>query len=361
MSRDVQAPPSPRWLSHSKPPARAITRLATSALQTPAESAGTSIPTNMQSVNKISTHPVALTRQPSLSHGDSGTGNWIIQGDNLAVLHSIRDQITGQVRCVYIDPPYNNQEKYRHYTDTRNHNEWIEILTANLLAIRPLLTRDGSVWISIDDSEMHYLKVAADRVFGRENFLSTIIWQQRTTRENRKAFSNNHEYLLVYAADYAAFRKNRNLLPPSDELLARYKNPDSDSRGPWQSISANVQDGHATDSQYYDLIAPNGLVHRPPRGRCWVYSLDRMKEEISAGNIWFGRDGNGVPRIKRFLRDSRIGLTPETLWMARDVGTNEDAKKQQLELFRGGLVFDTPKPEPLIARILEIADRKSVV
>ena len=215
------------------------------------------------------------------------------------------------------------------------------------------------MWISIDDSEMHYLKVAADRVFGRENFLSTIIWQQRTTRENRKAFSNNHEYLLVYAADYAAFRKNRNLLPPSDELLARYKNPDSDSRGPWQSISANVQDGHATDSQYYDLIAPNGLVHRPPRGRCWVYSLDRMKEEISAGNIWFGRDGNGVPRIKRFLRDSRIGLTPETLWMARDVGTNEDAKKQQLELFRGGLVFDTPKPEPLIARILEIATNEN--
>ncbi len=211
------------------------------------------------------------------------------------------------------------------------------------------------MWISIDDTEVHYLKVVADRVFGRGNFITTIVWQQRTTRENRSVFSNNHEYILVYSRNPQLFKRSRNLLPPSAEQLSRYKNPDNDPRGPWQSVSANVQAGHAVASQFYTIVAPNGKVHGPPNGRCWAYNEERMKIEITAGNIWFGADGFGVPRIKRFLGAAKVGLTPETLWFGENVGTNDSAKKHFLSLFPGLEVFDTPKPEQLIQRILEIS------
>ena len=290
-----------------------------------------------------------------LSYGQIGTGNALIQGENLRVLKALRSRYSGSVGCVYIDPPYNNQEHYRHYLDTRSHKAWLDMMVARLEAIRPLLSIDGSLWISIDDREVHYLKVAADEIFGRENFVTTVVWQQRTSRENRKAFSNNHEYLLVYAMDQRKFRAKRNLLPGGPALLDRYKNLDSDPRGPWQSISANAQAGHATASQFYDLVAPSGKVHRPPEGRCWVYTKEKMQREIDAGNIWFGRTGEGVPRIKRFLQFSKVGLTPETLWLANEVGTNDKAKKQLLKLFPDEDVFDTPKPEGLIRRVLEIA------
>jgi len=160
---------------------------------------------------------------------------------------------------------------------------------------------------------------------------------------------------LVYAADAREFRKSRNMLPASDALLSRYKNPDNDPRGCWQSVSANVQSGHATPSQFYDLVAPNGRVHRPPEGRCWIYTLEKMKAEIQAGNVWFGKDGRGVPRLKRFLQRAGVGLTPETLWLAEDVGTNDEAKKHLLQLFPNTRIFDTPKPEMLLAKILQIA------
>ncbi len=290
-----------------------------------------------------------------LSYGESGTGNALIHGENLRVLDALQSRYAGRVQCVYIDPPYNNQEKYRHYLDTRSHEVWLDMMVARLRAIRPLLSIDGSLWISIDDREIHYLKVAADEIFGRENFVTTVVWQQRTSRENRKVFSNNHEYLLVYSLDQRKFRAKRNLLAGGSALLARYKNPDSDPRGPWQSVSANVQAGHATASQFYDLVAPSGNVHRPPEGRCWVYTQEKMQREIAAGNIWFGKTGEGVPRIKRFLKSSKVGLTPETLWPAGEVGTNDEAKKQLLKLFPDQDVFDTPKPEGLIRRVLEIA------
>ena len=293
-----------------------------------------------------------------LSYGETGTGNALVQGENLRVLEALQRKYARRVRCVYIDPPYNNQERYRYYLDTRSHKVWLDMMVARLLAIRPLLSIDGSLWISIDDREVHYLKVAADEIFGRENYITTVVWQQRTTRENRKVFSNNHEYLLVYAMDKHKFRARRNPLPGGQALLARYKNPDSDPRGPWQSVSANVQAGHATASQFYDLVAPSGKVHFPPEGRCWVYTKDKMQREIAAGNIWFGKTGEGVPRIKRFLKSSKVGLTPETLWPAVEVGTNDEAKKQLLRLFPNNGVFDTPKPEGLIRRVFEIATER---
>ncbi len=287
--------------------------------------------------------------------GKHNQNNKIIQGDNIEVLEHLHEEYKGKVKCIYIDPPYNNGESYTHYNDQFNHDEWLDNIVATLEKLKPLLRKDGSIWISIDDNEVHYLKVAADKVFGRSNFVTTIIWQQRTTRENRKVFSNNHEYILVYCINAKLFSQKRNLLPITEEILNRYKNPDNDLRGLWQSVSANVQGGHAVKTQFYNIISPSGKVHYPPNGRCWVYNEDRMKREINDNNIWFGLNGAGVPRIKKFLVDAKNGVTPETIWLGKDVGTNKQAKKHLLKLFPDKPVFDTPKPEQLIKRIIDIA------
>lgn len=298
--------------------------------------------------------PGEFRLRPDLSVGEFPE-SLIMKSENLTALRALAPRLSGKIRCVYLDPPYNNQEVYRHYRDDHSHEEWLQSLCERLRALQPLLAPNGSVWISIDDRGMHYLKVAADSIFGRDNFVSTVVWQQRTTRENRKVFSNNHEYLLVYAANAREFKRSRNLLPATQALLSRYKNPDNDPRGPWQSVSANVQAGHGTKSQFYEFVAPNGKRHRPPEGRCWVYTPKRMQAETRAGNIWFGKSGNGVPRVKRFLQQAKAGLTPETIWRADEVGTNDDAKKHLLEMFPDQPIFDTPKPELLLARILHIA------
>ena len=223
--------------------------------------------------------------------------------------------------------------------------------------LKMLLKKEGSIWISIDDKEMAYLKVEADKIMGRENFAGTIIWQQRKTRENRAVFSCNHEYILVYAKDIKAFKKSRNLLPVDEGFInSKYKNPDNDPRGPWQSVSASVQAGHGVPSQFYTIVSPSGIEYNPPKGRCWVYNEERMLREISMNNIWFGLDGRNTPRIKKFLCDAKIGLTPQTLWSGDKFGTTDSAKKHLLSLFpKAENVFDTPKPEELIKQIIEIA------
>jgi adenine-specific DNA-methyltransferase len=294
---------------------------------------------------------------PVKSHfgGVGSQSNLIVQGDNKTVLETLRPGLVGQVRCIYLDPPYNNRESYSHYEDNESHDVWLSSMVSCAESLKDFLSETGSIWISIDDREVHYLKVALDRVFGRENFITTIVWQQRTTRENRKVFSNDHEYILVYAKNFSKFKLTRGLLPWTDEVLQRYKNPDNDPRGLWQSVSANAQGGHATKSQFYELIAPNGRRHNPPNGRCWIFDKKRMTAEILNNNIWFGHDGNGVPRVKRFLTDAKRGLTPHTLWLADEVDTNDLAKKHLLSLLPKDVVFDTPKPERLIQRILEIA------
>lgn len=293
------------------------------------------------------------------SHGIKNSENIVMHGDNRAALSVLHDEFKGKIRCIYIDPPYNNGESYSHYHDRRSHEQWIKEITETLTLLRPLLAEDGSIWMSIDDNEMHYLKIVADNIFGRTNFLATVVWQHRNTRENRSIFSKNHEYILVYAKNPREFKLKRNLLPSPPSISERYKNPDNDSRGLWQSISANVQAGHATKSQFYELSAPNGKKHLPPKGRCWVYNKVKMQKEIDANNIWFGKDGNAVPRIKKFLNSSKVGLTPETLWLGNDVGTNKSAKKHLLEILNQESLFDTPKPEELIYRILQIATNEN--
>ena len=296
-----------------------------------------------------------LAERKSLRLGSTGPESLLVHGDNDSVLDALTDRLEGQVKCVYIDPPYNNMESYAHYEDTDGHDEWIEKLTGHIKRLKPLLTQDGSLWISIDDYQVHYLKVEIDKIFGRENFVTTIVWEHRKSRENRKVFSNNHEYILVYAKNYNMFKKSRNKLPYNTEVTSRFKNPDGDPRGPWQSISLNVQDGHATKAQFYTILSPSGKKHSPPNGRCWMYNSEKTRELINDNRIWFGKNGAGVPRLKRFLSEIDGGLTPQTLWRADEVGTTESAKKAALKLFPDKKVFDTPKPEQLIGRIFQIA------
>lgn len=290
-------------------------------------------------------------------HGN-GFDNMIIKGDNCAVCDCLMNEFAAKVKCIYIDPPYNNGEEYTHYSDVCSHEQWLDNMKAIISRLFRLLSKDGSLWISIDDNEVHYLKILCDEIMGRDSFITTIIWQQRTTRENRRAFSNNHEYILIYAKDPAEFKKTRNLLSAGDAVLARYKNPDNDPRGPWQSVSLNVQAGHGVSSQFYSITAPGGKAFEPPKGRCWIYNQERMKKEIADNNIWFGSDQNSTPRKKKFLCDAKLGLTPETLWLSSAVGTTNDAKKQLLALFPDISAFDTPKPESLIRRIFEIASNE---
>ena len=291
------------------------------------------------------------------SMGTSDSKNMLIKGNNKDILPELVGEFGGKVKCVYIDPPYNNGDSYHYYNDNVSEASWLKDISYVLMYLKMLLTKDGSIWISIDDSEMAYLKVAADKVLGRENFAGTIVWQQRKTRENRAVFSCNHEYILVYAKDIKKFKKSRNLLPVGEDFInSKYKNPDNDPRGPWQSISASVQAGHAVPSQFYTIVSPAGIEFNPPKGRCWAYNEERMKKEIANGNIWFGLEGLNAPRIKKFLSTAKIGLTPQTLWAGDEFGTTDSAKKHLLSLFpHQEKVFDTPKPEELIKQILEIA------
>lgn len=296
-----------------------------------------------------------LTIDERFSYGDSETGNAVIQGDNADVLKVISPAIKTSIRCIYIDPPYNNQESYAHYEDALPHGEWLAQIIPRLELLWSLLRPDGSLWISIDDRELHYLKVALDAICGRDAFVATVIWEHRISRENRRAFSYNHEYIMVYAKDPYLFRETRRKLPLPAAVLARYRNPDNDPRGPWQSVSLNVQAGHGTKSQFYNFVAPNGKCYSPPSGRCWTFTKPRMLQEIRMNNVWFGQRGDGAPRLKLFLSDKGRGLNPETLWRAIDVGTTSSAKKHLISLLPSSRQFDTPKPEALLSRILHIA------
>jgi len=307
--------------------------------------------------------PRILLEQPDHSHhanhrvtGNDVFNNQLIQGDNLLALKALEQDFAGQVKCIYIDPPYNTGSAFDHYDDGVEHSIWLSLIRDRIEIIHRLLRNDGSLWISIDDNEAHYLKILCDEVFGRQNFVATIIWEKRKSRENRRVFSFNHDYILVYARNKSSFEVVRNPIGLTPEVLARYKNPDNDPRGPWQSVSANAQAGHATASQFYTLTIPSGRQVDPPKGRCWLYTKEKMASEIAAGNIWFGVDGNNAPRVKKFLSDSSDkGLTPETIWTADEVSTNDDAKKQLIGLMTEASVFDNPKPEQLIERIIHIA------
>jgi len=284
--------------------------------------------------------------------------NLIIKGNNLFALESLVKVYSGKVKLIYIDPPYNTGEDGFGYNDNFNHSSWLVFMKNRLQASKRLLSDDGCIWISADDNEVHYLKILCDEIFNRDNFIANFIWERRTTRENRRKFSINHDHILLYALNKNAFESTRNALPFTREARERYKNPDNDPRGDWQSVPVIAQAGHATKNQFYEITTPTGKKLNPPAGSCWRFTKERMEEEINNGNIYFTKDGDGVPRKKIFLKDNP-GLTPETLWLADEVQTNDKAKKHNVKLSNNNEVFSTPKPEELLRKIVHISTNEN--
>lgn len=282
----------------------------------------------------------------------NNTDNLIIKGNNLIALHSLKKRFAGRIKMIYIDPPYNTGKDSFNYNDHFNHSSWLTFMKNRLEVARDLLAEDGTIWISIDDSESHYLKVLADSVFGRENFLNEVIWQRAYAPVNlKKTFSRSHDAILVYAKNNSS-EKELNKLPRDEVASNRYKNPDNDPRGVWQSDNLSV--GPAVESNIYEIITPSGRSVYPPEGRSWLFNKTRFREFLDDNRIWFGQDGNNVPRIKRFLSEVKDGVVAQTLWTYQEVGHNQDAKKEIKNLFEGQAVFGTPKPEKLIQRIIQL-------
>ena len=287
-----------------------------------------------------------------LPNGKPWNGNMLIHGDNLLALKALEQDFAGQIKCIYIDPPYNTGNAFEHYDDGVEHSIWLSLMRERLEILKNLLSQDGSIWISIDADESHYLKVLCDEIFGRINFIDEVIWQRSFSPINlKKTLSRCHDTILVYAKNKTdKFTLNR--LPRSGDANARYKNPDLDSRGPWTSGDLSV--GPAVEENIYPIITPSGRVCYPPEGYSWRLSEIRFKEYVKENRIWFGEDGSNVPRIKRFLSEVKDGVVAMTLWTYQEVGHNQDAKKE-IKAFGFDTVFDTPKPEKLIERIITIA------
>ncbi len=278
--------------------------------------------------------------------------NRLIFGDNLLALKALEQEFAGKVKCVFIDPPYNTGSAFEHYDDGLEHSIWLSLMRDRLEIIRRLLSEDGSLWITIDDNEVHYLKVLLDEIFGRIGFIASNVWQKRYSRENREAIGDAHDYVLVYSKSAEKFKEIRNLLPLGEKQKSVYRNPDNDPRGDWQSVSLLAQ-GYRPN-QMYKIVAPNGRVHQPPAGTCWKIIESEYNKLVIDSRVYFGRDGNGVPRRKEFLVKAK-GLVPWTWWPHEEVGHNDEAKREIHALFGKDNVFDTPKPERLLQRVLQIA------
>ena len=320
--------------------------------------------------------------EPERSVDWDTTKNLYIEGDNLDALKLLTETYAGQVKLIYIDPPYNTGHDFVYDDDYRQtheeydagsadfdedggrlvanpdsngrfHSDWCSMIYPRLVLARDLLSADGAIFISIDDNESANLRKICDEVFGAGNFLAVFTWEKRITRENRRRISVAHDYVICYLKDFNS-ETAVGLLDMDDEALARYSNPDNDSRGPWTSVSTTAQAGHATASQFYKFTAPSGKIFEPSPGNSWRYTSKRLKELVADNRIWFGPDGTNFPRYKKFLSEGRQGLTPSTLIKADEVGTTDNAKKELMSLFDGDVPFDTPKPVRLIDRILSI-------
>ena len=280
--------------------------------------------------------------------------NMLIHGDNLLALKALEQQFTGKVKCIYIDPPYNTGSAFTHYDDGLEHSIWLGLMRERLELLWRLLSPEGSMWISIDQDEEAYLKVLCDEIFGRESFVSSMVWQKRTSPDMRSVISDAHDFVLLYAKERERFKAVRNRLPLSEEQSTNYTNRDNDPRGPWGSVDITGQVGHATASQFYEIITPIGKKMKPPHGRCWALAEATFKDLVADNRIWFGDDGASRPRKKVFLSESK-GVTPWTWWTNKEVGHNQEAKKEVNAIFGSENAFDTPKPERLIHRIIHIA------
>lgn len=295
-------------------------------------------------------------------HGDAGAENLLIQGDNLLALKALLPFYRGRVKCIYIDPPYNTQSAFEHYDDKLEHSQWLSMMWPRLVSLRDLLAEGGSIWVSIDDREAHYLKVLMDEVFGRQNFIANVIWQKAYgPRSNAFLLSDSHDHILVYGKNKAL--QNFGLLSRSDEQTAKYKNPDDDPRGLWKPENASIsllsgqrgkqfaKTGHSDN--LFEIFSPTGIGHWPPKNRCWAFSPAKYEELKADGRIIFGTDGSGRPSIKKFLSEIAQGVIPQSVWLHDEVGHNQESSREIRALFED-TPFATPKPERLLHRILHL-------
>jgi adenine-specific DNA-methyltransferase len=324
-----------------------------------------------------------LKEEPELScGGEAGAGNLIVQGDNLKALKALLPHYGGQVKCIYIDPPYNTGNEGWVYNDNVNspeinrwmesvvgkegedqtrHDKWLCMMYPRLVLLKKFLSQDGSIWISIDDFEIHHLRSLMDEIFGRDKFIACNVWQKRYSRENREAIGDVHEYLLVYAMNPENFKRTRHKVPLDEKQSKVYRNPNNDPKGRWRTIPITAQAGHATAEQFYEIKTPSGKVFKPSEGRCWGLAKATFEKLRNEGRIYFGKKGDSQPNLIRYLSEVE-GLVPWTWWPHEDVGHTDEASKEMLGLFKGRAVFDTPKPSRLIQRILQIAtDKDSLI
>lgn len=287
--------------------------------------------------------------------------NLLVVGDSYDALRSLARlpeyaaKYRGKVKLVYIDPPFNTGQAFEHYDDALEHSVWLTLMRDRLMLVRELLAPDGSVWIHLDDSEMPYLRVLMDEIFGRSSFVATVLWQKSYTRENRTAISVSHDYIMVYSPRGPEWKFTRNILPASQAQIARYVNPDNDPRGPYKPtpMHAKAEKGRRA-AQFYTITTPSGRRVDPPKGRCWLYTEARYREVLDDGRIYFGKNGSGVPTVKKYLSEVQAGLVPNTWWTHEEVGTTGTAKNEITALFPQDVPFSTPKPERLLERVVQI-------
>ncbi len=319
---------------------------------------------------------------PDLACGNPGDGNLIVQGDNLLALKALLPYYAGQVKCIYIDPPYNTGNEGWVYNDNANspvirewlgkavgkegetldrHDRWLCMMYPRLVLLRQFMREDGAIFVSLDDNEIQTLRILMDEIFGRENFLATIVWQKRTSPDARLNLGPAHDYIAVYAKSLSLLKPTLNKIPASDERVRAFKNPDNDPRGAWASVDITGQTGHATPDQFYEIVTPSGERLKPPKGRCWAMAQKTILDLISDNRIWFGKAGNSRPRLKKFLSETE-GVTSWTWWPNTEVGHNQEATKELNEIMKSADVFENPKPSRLIQRVLELAtDKESLV
>jgi adenine-specific DNA-methyltransferase len=289
--------------------------------------------------------------------------NRLIFGDNLLALKALEQEFAGKVKCVFIDPPYNTGSAFTHYDDGVEHSIWLSLMRDRLELIRRLLSDGGSLWITIDDVEAHYLKVMCDEVFGRANFVANVVWQKKSSPQpNAVWLSDSHDHILIYAKDKSNWRPN--MLSRTVEADLRYKNPDNDPRGLWTSGDCTISlTGGQRGAQFartgvseniYEIVTPSGRKVSPPPGTCWRFSKKRFEELVNDNQIYFGDSGKNVPRFKRFLSQVQEGIVCMTVWLRTEVGDNQDAKREVMA-FNSEQVFSTPKPERLLQRIVDLA------
>lgn len=287
--------------------------------------------------------------------------NLLVRGDALHALTSLKElpefaaEYRGKVRLAYIDPPFNTGQMFEHYNDAVEHSVWLTQMRDRLTQIHDLLADNGSLWLHLDDSEMAYCRVILDEVFGRQNYVGTVVWETDQGRRNDTDISTVQDYILVVAKDKSIWRKQRNLLPRTPEQEKRYRNPDNDPRGPWlQGDNGTARSG--SESAAFPITTPSGRVVTPPKGYYWRFSRDTLAKALEDDRVYFGKKGDGMPIMKRYLSEVQGGVVPRTLWLASEVGSNMTAKRDHLrKMFPDLPAFATPKPEGLLERVIHIA------